>query len=117
MDRKLVETAETAPHDEAWRSRVAADLAAHAAELKRLWGGIDEQTLARHEAGLGTAEERARVEQAMRDHPALREAMNMAREFSAEGEHNAGVNRQSNKGEKPWADRGDRPETDPGKRR
>jgi hypothetical protein len=68
---------------EAWRVRLAAGLKAQRAERDRLWGGIDEMTLARYEAGVSPEAERLRVEQAMRDHPALRECLEFAQELSA----------------------------------
>jgi hypothetical protein len=73
-------------YSEAWRARVAADLEAYRTEQQRLWGGIDELALARYEAGVCTDAERAGLEQAMRDHPALRECMDIARELSAQAE-------------------------------
>jgi Spherulation-specific family 4 len=67
-----------------WRARFAGDLQAYRAEQQWLWGGIDEMTLARYEAGVSPPEERARVEQALRDHPALRECLEFSRELSEE---------------------------------
>ena len=71
-------------YSEEARARIAADLQAYRAEQQRLWGGIDEMTLARYESGVSPPEERARVEQALRDHPALRECVEFSRELSAE---------------------------------
>ena len=73
-------------YSEPWRARLAADLEAYRAEQERLWGGIDEMTLARYEAGVSPPEERGRVEQALRDHPALRECLEFSRELSEEGQ-------------------------------
>jgi hypothetical protein len=74
----------SARDSDVWRDCVAADLQAHRAEQHQLWGGIDEMMLARYEAGVSPNDERARVEQATRDHPALRECLEMARELAAE---------------------------------
>ena len=63
---------------------MAADLAAYRAGQEQLWGGIDELTLARYEAGVSPDEERVRVERALLDHPALRECLGIARELSEE---------------------------------
>jgi anti-sigma factor RsiW len=116
MERKPEDNDKEVPsrYNEPWRDRVAADLVGYQAEQRKLWGGIDELTLARYEAGTLPDAERARVEQAMRDHPALRECMETARELSADPVDDT---RQGRGGEKPWADRPDRPETGPGKRR
>jgi hypothetical protein len=118
MERKPEE--EPGRDNETWRVRVGVDLQAYRAEQQRLWGGVDELTLARHEAGVSPDEERARVEQAMRDHPALRESMEIARELSARDETSAvGDSQQKPRGERPWTKRADadRPETDSGKSR
>ena len=75
----------------AWRARVLADLQAYQAyeaEELELFGGIDEMMLVRYETGLSTDEERARVEQAMRDFPAVRESIELGRELSAEWSEN-----------------------------
>jgi hypothetical protein len=64
-----------------WRVRLAADLAADMSLEQKTWGDIDEIILARFDAGLCTKEERARVEQAMRDFPAVLEAVEIARQF------------------------------------
>jgi type II secretory pathway pseudopilin PulG len=69
---------------EAWWSFVAADLEAQRAERQRSWGDIDEMLLVRYEAGVCTEEERARVEQAMRDFPAVRESIEIGRELVEE---------------------------------
>jgi hypothetical protein len=104
---------------EVWRARLAAELRAHQAEQQRLWGGIDEMTRARYEAGKCTTEETAQVEQAMRDHPALRECMETARGIFAEWSATAPATRsqQNRRGEKPRSDHAERPETDSGKLR
>ena len=46
-------------YDEPWRARVAAELEAYRAEQQRLYGGIDELTLARYEAGVSPLSRRA----------------------------------------------------------
>ena len=71
-------------YSDAWWNRVAQDMDAHRADQRAAWGGIDELALTRYEAGLSTDEERARVEQAMRDHPALRESLEIGRALDAE---------------------------------
>jgi hypothetical protein len=67
-----------------WLARLAADLAADREADRRRWGDIDEITLARYDAGECTEEERAQVKQAMRDFPAVREAMHLAQQFPLE---------------------------------
>jgi hypothetical protein len=69
-----------------WRARLAADLAADREEERRVWGDVDDVTLARYDAGQCTDEERAQVERAMRDFPAVREATEIARQFPLERE-------------------------------
>jgi hypothetical protein len=69
-----------------WRVRLAADLAADRAEEQKTWGDIDEIILARFDVGLCTKEEQARVAQAMRDFPAVLEAVEIARQFPLAGQ-------------------------------
>lgn len=61
--------------DKPWLSRLAADIAASDAKHRQTWGDTDDLLLARYEDGLCTEEEKKRVEQAMRDFPAVREAL------------------------------------------
>jgi hypothetical protein len=68
---------------EAWWARVAADLAAYGPS-RRAWGGVDENALARYEAGTCGEEEREKVEQALRDFPELRESEDLVRKILAE---------------------------------
>lgn len=117
-------TEETVRHEESGRTRTRLDLLSHKVEKEQLWGGIDELTLARYEAGLGTDEERARVEQAMRDHPPLRECLEFSRELAAEWDSSAGPQTSSiddiqskSVEKKPWVNRSDRPEAGTGKLR
>ena len=65
-------------YSEAWWRFVAKDMAAYQAEQEELWGGIDEMTAVRYVAGECTQEEKARVEQAMRDHPELRKSIEIS---------------------------------------
>ncbi len=69
-----------------WWTRLAADLAADIADQRKTWGDIDEIILARYDARKCTKKERSRVEQAMRDFPAVREALEIARQFPLEYE-------------------------------
>ena len=117
-------TEDTVRHEESWRARVAADLLSHQAEQEQLWGGIDELTALRYQEGLSTGEERARVERAMRDHPALRESMERTRKNLEEwgmtsGRETAPVDdaQQNRQEEKTWADRTDHPESGLDKKR
>jgi hypothetical protein len=66
--------------DEQW-SRIAADLSAHKAEQRRAWGDIDEAAIARYVTGEASAEERQRLEQAMRDFPRVQECVDSIREI------------------------------------
>jgi ribosomal protein L37AE/L43A len=59
----------------AWWAAVRQDLEADRADERRRWGGLDEETLACYVAGTCTPEERARVEQAMRDSSDVRECV------------------------------------------
>jgi hypothetical protein len=63
------------PETEGWRSRLASDLAARDARHREVWGDTDELLRARYTAGKCSDEEKARVEQAMRDYPAVRESI------------------------------------------
>jgi hypothetical protein len=71
---------------EDWRIRLAADLKAYDASERETWGGTDENLHGRYVAGLCTDEERSRVEQAMRDYPAVRESIEVVRDIKAEWE-------------------------------
>jgi hypothetical protein len=101
-----------------WRARLAADLAADREEERRVWGDVDDVTLARYDAGQCTDEERARVERATRDFPAVREATEIARQFPLERASpvadDGGPRRQQGR---PWTDQADRPEREPGQSR
>jgi hypothetical protein len=70
--------------DTQW-ARVAADLRTYREAQRRAWGDLDEAAIARY---LGdettTAEERSRVEQAMRDFPRVRECVEVLRAVMTE---------------------------------
>jgi hypothetical protein len=55
-------------------------------EDRRVWGGVSEDAAARYVAGVSSAEERERVEQAIRDHPPLRELLAIAAEALVPGD-------------------------------
>ncbi len=110
---------ESGRQSDEWRARVAADLLGYRDEQQRLWGGIDEMMLARYDAGVSPEAERIKIEQAMRDHPALRECMEIDRQITAEWQASASVDdsRPKRQGDKPWVDRSDGPQSEPGKPR
>jgi hypothetical protein len=107
---------ESGRYSEAWWSHVAADREAELAERQRTWGGIDELLIVRYETGRCTEEEKARVEQAMQDFPAVRESIAIGRELDAKNaaapcsSDDAG---QKRSGERPWSDLADRPQKGP----
>jgi hypothetical protein len=69
--------------DEQW-SRIAADLSAHREAQRRAWGEVDEAAIARFVTGEAPALEAARVEQAMRDYPRVRECVESIRAIMAD---------------------------------
>jgi hypothetical protein len=73
-------------YGEAWWSYVAAELEIARLERQRTWGDIDELLIVRFETGRCSEEEKARVERAMRDFPAVRESIEIGRELRAEWE-------------------------------
>lgn len=73
------------PSTERWQ-RVAADLRNYREEDQRIWGGVSEDTAARYVAGVCSAEERERVERAIRDHPPLRELLAISAEALVPGD-------------------------------
>ena len=118
MDRKLKDDQGPGRESEGWRSRLAADLAAHDAEQRQVWGDTDELLRARYTAGMCTEEEKARVEQAMRDFPAVRESIETVRDLMAKeaatppaAGDDAG---QKRPGERAWAGLVQRPQNEPG---
>jgi hypothetical protein len=64
--------------------RIAAELHAYRQAQRRLWGDVDDMTLARFLAGTATDAERAAVDQAMQEHPAVRELVEGLRELAGE---------------------------------
>ena len=103
----------------AWLVRVAADLSVHIEDQRQTWGDTDELVRARYVAGLCSDEERLRVEQAMRDFPAVRESIEVIRqartEIAAErapvASDDAGQKRVEGR---PWTGRKGSSEQEPG---
>jgi hypothetical protein len=118
MERKPAdkENEPSGRYSKAWWRFVAADIDATHADRKRTWGDIDEMLLVRYEAGECTKEEKARVEQAMRDFPAVRESIEIGRELKASdaaapvADDDQG---QKRSGQRPWADLTDRSDNGP----
>jgi hypothetical protein len=93
---------------EIWRARVAKDLMAYRAEQQQLWGDVDENLLAHYTSGACTEAEKLKVEQAMRDFPAVREAVELTYEI---------MGAPNDQRKKTWCDLAHRPDNEPGKPR
>ena len=72
------------PESEAWQARLVKDLEAYDAYQRRVWGDTDDVLRARYVAGMCTEEEKARVEEAMHNYPAVHESITIVRELHAE---------------------------------
>jgi hypothetical protein len=115
MERKLEDQPKPGRDSEAWRKRLAKDVAALDLEHRQVWGDTDEVLCGRYVAGMCTADEKARVEQAMRDYPAVRESIEVAREVHAQRDvptENDAVRKPN--GGKPWSGVGGPGEPEPG---
>jgi|GEM_PF-973437 len=64
--------------------RLLRELDEYSSQLKATWGDIDESLIERYLDNECTDAERARVEQAMRDYPAVRECVELAQQVTAE---------------------------------
>jgi hypothetical protein len=85
MDGKIEDAQQDDGTKKQWLSRVAQTVDSYRALERETWGGIDEDTLIRYMGNQCTAAERSRVEEAMREFPAIREAVELHREVVAEG--------------------------------
>ena len=77
-------------YSEAWWDSVSREMDADAAEQRRIFGDINENEIACYASGVCTDEEKARVEQGMKDFPAIAEAVALIRELTANEETNLG---------------------------
>ena len=111
MEPKSQNEQETGRDNEAWQAHLRKELESDDAYQRRVWGGTDEVLRARYTAGMCTDEEKARVEQAMRDYPAVRESIEVVREVNAQQEANAG---EKPGGESPRSGFRDHPAKDSG---
>ena len=102
---------------EGWRNRLAKALEEHIAEERRMWGdvGADTDLLARYASGLCSDPEKARVEKAMKECPAVRELIELAQEEDGpEGTPPGGESHGPGRRDaKRWADQTRRPVNDP----
>jgi hypothetical protein len=77
-------------YSEAWWDSVSREMDAYTAEERRTFGDIDENQIACYASGVCTDEEKARVEQAMKDFPAIEEAVALIRKLTADEEPDLG---------------------------
>ena len=73
------------PYDEQTLRRFARDLDTHTRERKRIWGDTDENLLAAYLDGKCTPEEKAKVEKAIDEYPAVRDFVELSREQESPG--------------------------------
>ena len=71
-------------YSDAWWDRVDKALEEESTEHRRNWGDTDENLLARYVEGTCSADQRDQVERAMKELPAVRECVDLARELNEE---------------------------------